>query len=94
MMGLFPSYLNDTWPLYCNKAATFDVAKIEGLSEMLHERIVAQYRHNTVQDNDELYWKDLYLMHGTCTRFNQVDYFYMTLQLALKFDFKVWTLVL
>eukprot|EP00210_Caulerpa_lentillifera_P004136 g3942.t1 len=88
VLGLFPHFLNNTWPLYCNKSLSFDIDKIKDLSEILHEKIVAQYRHNIYHDNDELYWEDLWLMHGTCMNFSQADYFFMTIQLAHRFNFK------
>eukprot|EP00210_Caulerpa_lentillifera_P000226 g220.t1 len=88
VLGLFPHFLDGSWPTYCNTSAKFEEAEIDDMKDMLHKRIVGQYRHNAVGDNDVFLWEDLWLMHGTCTRFTQTDYFFMTLQLALKYDFK------
>lgn len=84
VVGLFPYFLNDTWPIYCNPSERYQAERINDLRDLLHEKLIGQYRQN-----DEVLWEDLWNMHGTCTHLTQPDYFNIVLQLSLKYDLEV-----
>ena len=70
--GLWPQYNSKTWPQYCNKSSHFD---IESLDPIMND--INKYWNTCKQFNRTEKWflSHEWLKHGTCTPFNEIEYF-------------------
>lgn len=75
--GLWPENSDNTWDQFCTKEK-FDESKVARLMPELNK-----YWPNLEKGkNNESLWKHEWEKHGTCTKFNQHDYFAKTIQLS------------
>lgn len=73
--GLWPQYTPTKWPEYCHRFG-FNVS---ALQEELPELNQVWYSCDERPSSD--FWKHEYLKHGTCSPYNETEYFRVSLQL-------------
>lgn len=74
--GLWPQYNVSSWPQFCHKFK-FDVNKLDSIKPQLNRDWYSCYGSST----NYHFWKHEYLKHGTCSPYNESEYFKIGLRL-------------
>ena len=78
--GVWPEYLNATWPEYCT-TEPLNLDQIESLVDQLKTEWTD---HNS--DFPQRFWEHEWSKHGTCSDLNQYEYFSLGLKLHFQLD--------
>ena len=86
--GLWPEFLNGSWPQYCDPAAPFNMTSVQDLLPELHT-----YWPSLVAADQAAFWEHEWTRHGTCmepffgaSAAKEHDYFRLVLTLREHFD--------
>ena len=86
--GLWPEFLNGSWPQYCDPAAPFNMTSVQDLLPELHT-----YWPSLVAADQAAFWEHEWTRHGTCmepffggSEAKEHDYFRLVLTLREHFD--------
>lgn len=86
--GLWPEFLNGSWPQYCDPAAPFNMTSVQDLLPELHT-----YWPSLVAADQAAFWEHEWTLHVTCmepffgaSAAKEHDYFRLVLTLREHFD--------
>ncbi len=80
-----PEFSNNTWNEYCTKSK-FNESEVETLKSEL----VSNWPNLLRDQNEDSLWAHEWNKHGTCSRFNQFNYFARTLSLHNRYNLDQW----
>lgn len=76
--GLWPELNSSIWPQFCRPSLDFNLSLLDPIRTELNANWASC---GGSVDEDVKFWKHEYLKHGTCTSFNETDFFNKTLNL-------------
>ncbi|XP_019165053.1 PREDICTED: ribonuclease 3-like [Ipomoea nil] len=82
--GLWPTWLNGSWPENCNPNSLYDESKISYLIERMQSEWPTL---SCPSNNGSKFWKHEWEKHGTCSIFDQCAYFESTLNIKDRVNF-------
>jgi ribonuclease T2 len=76
--GLWPEYINNSYPSYCNNTTKFDLDKLKSLEMVLNDY------WSSYEGSNPSFWKHEYMKHATCVpNVTELQFFTNTLNLYL-----------
>ncbi|XP_010476460.1 PREDICTED: ribonuclease 3-like isoform X2 [Camelina sativa] len=86
--GLWPQFINGTWPAFCDQTNLFDISKISDLVSKM-ERKWTEWGVWVCPSNETNLWEHEWNKHGTCVQsvFDQHSYFHTNLKFRQKINF-------
>lgn len=70
--GLWPQYNSSSWPQFCNTSEHFNMRSLEPIMDQIDKYWLTCPKFNRTE---EWFLKHEWLKHGTCTPFNEIEYF-------------------
>ena len=91
--GLWPEFLNGSWPQYCDPAAPFNMTSVQDLLPELHT-----YWPSLVAADQAAFWAHEWTRHGTCMEpffgaSAAKEHAYFRLVLTLREHFDAWAML-